>query len=243
MKTDRQWVKRGHWPILVRPGNDHGRAQMPMVPAHSDPAVWISPRAGAAGHLSGLFLFSPCSNKRLWQNRVSQVTDLVLRPDVVHAVSFSWNLVTGRQRQELSRVKPGHSQALTSGGLTCWSSAFGWRSSLACRHSRSPLLYKEEPPPPPAPPERCPRCRCHLWSRGRQTHTDLSVVTAKAWPEGGSVHAYRLPSSGGGTLQSRRHSVLCRNTLLHPPSWPPQISAQLKRHRINPVNMRTQVRF
>lgn len=131
-RTERYWVKRGHWPILVRTGNDHGRAQMPVVPAHSDPAGWIS----LSGHLS--VCFGSAQVKRLQQNRVSRVTDLVLRPDVVHPVSFSWNLVTGRQTQQLSWVRPGHTEAVAGGALTCWLSAFGWRSSLACRRSRSP---------------------------------------------------------------------------------------------------------
>lgn len=120
---------------------------------------------------------------------ISMSTNLILRPDIVHSVSFSWNLITKRHKEHngswvmsnqwwLQREKKIQSNLLSeviSWMLTCSLSVFRLRRSLACMHSRSPLLYIRALWPPPALPAQSQEHRYHLWgsTRGVKWNTDL----------------------------------------------------------------------
>lgn len=106
-------------------------------------------------------------------------TNLILRPDVVHSISFSWNFVTKTHKAQ--PVFGRHVEVvlvtvtLVVWNLTCSPSAVGWRSSLVCKHSRCPPLYIRAQRPPPALPGWSPLCQYHLWSSNASKNLNTDV--------------------------------------------------------------------
>lgn len=149
-------------------------------------------------------------------------TNLILCPDVVHSISLSRNLVTARHRgyyvwwMTLTGI-----HWSVGWSLTCSLSVFGWRRSLACRHSRFPLLCTRAPPPPPALPVQSRQHRCHLWFTKNGSILPISLQTGYLclW------HTYRSPSAAADTRRILRRSSLCSSIRLRLLSWRQWISA------------------